>query len=110
MLAPGKYYPETTLQIEVSFTDEDGVAVDPSTVTFETMSPCWVRQTYVYGTDNEITKPATGNYVAEISPGEAGRWNYRWVTTGSGTALVTEGDFLIQDSRFVTWPLNPDYI
>lgn len=108
-LTPGRLYADTTLQITTAFRDADGVLVDPTTVTFETISPCGGTASYVYGTDDEVTKSATGRYAAEIVPDEPGRWFYRWVTTGSGTAIVIEGDFLIQDSPFAQNSLWPDY-
>lgn len=108
MLSPGKYYVDTTLRLNVAFTDQNGAAIDPSTVTFETMSPRNLRSTYVYGTSSQIGKASTGNYYADIVPDEPGRWQFRWVTTGTGTAIVQEGDFIIQDSVF--WSGNfPDY-
>lgn len=110
MLYPGKIWPETTLRLTVSFTDEDGNAVDPATVIFSTHSPTCTTTDYVYGTDSEVGKSSTGNYYADIVPGDSGRWHFRWVTTGAGTALVTEGDFIVQRSKFAgdTWPYN-DY-
>lgn len=100
MLRPGKLYVNTTLRLTINFKDDDGDDVDPSTVTFRLMSPGGVESTYVYETDSEVTKQSVGDYAAEIVPDTAGRWFYRWQTTGSGTALATEGDFLIQDSPF----------
>lgn len=100
MLRPGKLYVNTTLRLTINFRNDDGDDVDPATVTFRLRSPCGVESTYVYGSDSEVTKSSVGDYAAEIVPDEAGRWFYRWQTTGSGTALATEGDFLIQDSQF----------
>lgn len=110
MLYPGKIYPETTLRLTVSFTDENGDAVDPTTVTFSTYSPGGTLTSYVYDTDDEVGKASTGNYYADIVPDESGRWHFRWVTTGSGTAIATEGNFIVQASKFAgdTWPYN-DY-
>jgi hypothetical protein len=110
MLYPGKIYPETTLRLTVSFTDENGNAVDPTTVTFSSSSPGGTLTSYVYDTDDEVGKASTGNYYADIVPDESGRWHFRWKTTGSGTAIATEGDFIVQASKFAgdTWPYN-DY-
>lgn len=105
MLYPGKIWPGTTLRLTVSFTDEDGDAVDPATVTFSTATPSGRVTSYVYGTDAEVGKSAVGSYYADIVPDQSGRWQFRWLTTGTGTALATEGDFVVQASPFAgTWP------
>lgn len=104
MLTPGKLYVGTGLSLTTSFRNSSGTLFDPTTVTFETFSPCGARVTYVYNTDAEITKTATGRYAAAIEPDEVGRWRFRWLTTG--TTFATEGDFLIQESPFAesNWP------
>jgi len=101
MLAPGKLFPGTSLRITVNFVDEDGSAVDPTTVTFSTYNPCRTKTDYVYDTDAEVGRSAAGAYYADIEPDIAGRWHYRWKTTGSGTTIAKEGNFVIQDSKFV---------
>ena len=104
-LYPGRIYPETSLRLTVTFADADGAAVDPATVTFTTCSPSGGVTSYVYGTDAEVGKSAVGNYYADISPDQSGRWFFRWKTTGTGTALVDEGDFVVQASPFAgSWP------
>lgn len=110
MLYPGKIWPGTSLRLTVSFTDADGTAVDPDTVTFSTFSPGGTSTDYVYDTDDEVGRSATGSYYADISPGESGRWHFRWLTTGTGTSIATEGDFIVQRSFFAgdTWPYS-DY-
>ncbi len=106
MLRPGKLYVNTTVRININFQDEDGVDVDPATVTFKTLSPSCVEATYVYLTDTAVGKSSVGDYFADVVPDEAGRWSYRWVTTGTGTATAFEGAFLVQDSAFFRhWPV-----
>lgn len=100
MLAPGKIYVDGVINITATFTDADGIAVNPTTVTFKTMSPCRTETDYVYATDAEITRPATGYYIAQIQPGEAGVWFFRWQSTGVGTTVATEGRFNVQCSPF----------
>ena len=100
MLTPGKYYINTSMRLTMAFEDADGNDVDPTTVTFKTMSPSWVETSYVYGTDDELLRASEGHYTADIVPDEAGRWHFRWVTTGTGTTIAIEGDFLVQDSAF----------
>ena len=103
MLAPGKIYINTALRITANFTNDAGVAVNPATVSFRTMSPCGVEATYVYGTNAEIQRPAAGYYTADITPDTAGRWRYRWEPTGDGTTIANEDDFIVQDSAFFDW-------
>lgn len=101
MLTPGLNYPGTSLRIEVQFADASGTAIDPDTVTFKTYSPCGQSVTYVYDTDAEVGRSAAGAYYADIEPGEAGVWFFRWETTGTGTVFATEGRFNVQRSPFV---------
>ena len=107
-LAPGKHYVNSPIRLRVNFTDDDGNDYDPETVTFKTFSPAQVETSYVYGTDSEVTRIDSGNYAADITPDEGGRWLFRWQSTNGVIAL--EGDFLVQDSAFYpAWPDNSDY-
>jgi len=108
MLEPGKIYVETELRLTAAFTDSSGTAIDPDTVTFKTMSPSRDDATYVYGTDSEVQRASAGNYTADIIPTEAGRWHFRWETTGTGKVIKLEGDFVVKKSAFFDDPLT-DY-
>ncbi len=108
-LYPGRIYPETSLRLTVTFADDNGDAVDPATVTFSTYSPSGSLTNYVYGTDSEVGKSAVGNYYADIAPDESGRWHFRWKTTGAGTSLVDQGNFIVQASPFAGDWGEPDY-
>jgi hypothetical protein len=98
MLAPGRIEIGTTLQLRVELTDQDGVLTDPGGVIFKTRSACGTETTYTYGEDDEIERDSAGIYLANIVPDEAGRWNFRWETTGP--VYVTAGTFLVQASPF----------
>jgi hypothetical protein len=100
MLAPGKIYYGTVLRLTATFVDGDGTATNPDTVTLKTYSPSGTETSYVYGTDAEMQRPATGSYTGDITPDEPGRWFYRWETTGDGTTITNEGAFNVQDSPF----------
>ena len=100
MLTPGKYYVNTSMRLTMAFEDENGNDVDPTTVTFKTMSPGGAETTYVYLTSAALLRASEGHYTVDIVPDEAGRWFFRWVTTGTGTTIAIEGDFLVQDSPF----------
>lgn len=105
MLAPGKIWPGTSLRLTVNFVDDDGVGVDPDTVTFSTYTPSGLKTSYVYGTDSEVGRSAAGAYYADIVPDQSGRWQFRWLTSGTGTTIASEGDFPVQASPFAgSWP------
>lgn len=103
MLAPGKFYHDTVIRIDISFTDDTGAAVDPATVVFKAKSRFGTEVTYTYGTDSQVGRTAAGEYFADVTPDTPGVWRYRWETTGAGTTLRTEGEFIVQDSPFFDW-------
>ncbi len=105
MLTPGKHYINSPIGLTINFVDESGNDYDPEVVTLRIMDPCGVETAYVYGTDDEVTRTDSGNYVGTIRPGSAGRWLRRWeAETDDVMELADEGDFLVQDSRFFDWP------
>lgn len=104
MLTPGKIWPGSQVDLTTAFTDQNGNSADPTTVTLKLMSPECRESSYTYGTDEEVSKQGVGNYTARITPDKAGRWHYRWETTGDGTTIASEGDFLVQRSPFVDDP------
>jgi hypothetical protein len=106
-LAPGKDYINSPVRVGIHFENSDGDDIDPTTVGFKTKSPSGIETTYVYGTDSEIAQIDTGDFYAEVTPDEAGRWFYRWYTTGTNKTIAQEGNFLIQDSPFFdSWPVD----
>lgn len=100
MITPGRIYCGSTLRIPVNYTDGSGTDIDPTAVTFKLYSPDYQTTTYVYGTDAEVVKDATGNYYIDVSPTVAGRWHYRWDSTGTNKASGVEGSFVVQASVF----------
>lgn len=108
MMAPGRIYPGTAVFLAASFTDDAGDLSDPATVICMTMSPSGKKATYTYGTDANVTKVATGQFQAEVSPDESGRWFVRWETTGNKMAV--EENFIVQASPFAGfWTNGGDY-
>ncbi len=106
MLAPGKHYINSPIALTANFQSAAGSDVDPTTVTLRVMSPCRIETSYVYGTAAEVVRDNTGDYTATITPDSAGRWSFRWQTTGTNLIIASEGNFLVQDSPFFqTWPL-----
>jgi hypothetical protein len=100
-LTPGKIWPGSPFRLTNTYTDDTGDYVDPTTVTLKTIDPNGTEATYVYGTDTEVGRSGTGRYFADITLSRGGRWFYRWITTGDGTAIANEGDILVQRSPFV---------
>lgn len=82
-----------------AFTDADGVAADPTTVTFWWQTPAGVESSYVYSTDDELVKDSTGNYHVDLTIDEDGVWYHRLEGTGTNAAGA-EMYFDIRKSEF----------
>lgn len=100
MLVPGRIYVNGTVRLAVNFSDDNGEDVNPDTVEFKVRSPAGITTSYVYGTDDELAQTSTGDYHIDYSPSTAGRWHYRWISTGTAKASVVEGSFVVQASMF----------
>lgn len=100
MIEPGRYYVNSPVRLSVAYADEDGNAVDPATVKLKTMSPSGLERSYSYSVDANVLKEATGEYVADITPDIAGRWDIRWESTGTGTTTAQEDTFIVINSAF----------
>lgn len=106
MLTPGRNYIGTTVRIAVNFQDDTQTDIDPSTVTFKAYSPSGVTTTYVYATNAQLVRDSTGDYHVDFEPDESGRWFYRWTSTGSGTSVAIEGNFVVHTSADSTLDRN----
>lgn len=62
--------------------------IDPDVVKLSILSPSNVLTTYVYGDGDEVVKDAVGIYYSDVSAEEAGRYYYRWWSTGDGQAAT----------------------
>ena len=103
-MTPGKNYVNSPLRLTINLQNASGVDTDPDTLTLKLRAPSGVETSYAYLADDEIQKTDAGDYTADITPDEAGRWLYRWETTGTATTIADEGDFLVQYSAFYdTW-------
>lgn len=78
-----------------------GVDTDPDAVTLkvrkrhEGLEQPTAEQVYTHGeAGSPITKVATGQYEAVITPASTGRWLYRWEGTGAAKG-ASEGAFRI---------------
>lgn len=81
------------------FKDAAGVAFDPTTVAFKFKKPDRTITTYIYGTDAQLVKVATGNYRVDIDASVKGKYQYRWYSTGNGQA-AEESEFEVVKSKF----------
>jgi hypothetical protein len=80
--------------IETQFTDDDGVATDPSTITCHYASPSKAVTTLVYGTDGALVRDAAGAYHVNIDTDEFGVWDYDFKGTGVVVA-IDQGQFKV---------------
>lgn len=87
------------IRIGGTFTTAAGVATDPGTVTVNYRHAFGTVVTWVYGGAGSVIRSGAGVYYADISPGSAGHWYYRFAGTGTGQS-AGEGEFAVRDSSF----------
>ncbi len=87
------------VRIDAEFTDEAGLAVDPTTVRARYKPPTASEVALVYGSDVRVVRDGVGLYHVDLEADEAGTWSYRWEGTGSAQA-VAEARFKIDASVF----------
>lgn len=76
-----------------------GTNTDPTAITFKVRAPSGTVTTYVYGTDAQLVKSATGVYYVDYTPAAEGV--YAWRMAGTGTCVAAEEQqFTVKDSRF----------
>jgi hypothetical protein len=100
MLTPGRNYPGTAIRLAVNFQNNGETDIDPATVTLKVRSPDGGITTFLYGTDAALVRLNTGDYLLDYVPDRAGKWHYRWETTGAGQTIAIEGIFYVQASPF----------
>lgn len=82
-----------------TFTDIGNTAIDPTSVYFKIKDPSGTITTYTYGSSVELIKDSTGVYYIDIRATSAGRWQYRYYSTGTGEA-AEERDFFVKATNF----------
>ena len=87
------YHVGDTIRASCTFTDVDGAAADPTTVTLEVKDPSGNVTTLTYAA-GQITKASAGNYHCDLAVDEAGVWEYRWIGTGN-VAQADQGAFYV---------------
>ncbi|NLD42119.1 MAG: hypothetical protein GX657_01355 [Chloroflexi bacterium] len=74
------------VRLSVVFTDAEGVATDPTTITCTVKAPSGTVTVYTYGEDAEVVKDGVGAYHLDLEISASGEWHYRWAGTGACTA------------------------
>lgn len=80
-----------------AYFDQEGTRVNPDTVTAKVKSPSGTITTYTYPTDVDID--LEGVYSVNVSATIAGRWYYRFESTGDGQGAA-EGAFDVKVGQF----------
>lgn len=96
------YHVGDLVRISATFTDINGAAADPTTVTLLVKLRYVIgatTTTYTYGGGGTITKSGTGVYYQDFTPTTEGIWDYRWIGTGAIQA-ADEGAFNVPNSEF----------
>lgn len=78
-----QFYQGNALKFSATFTDENNLPIDPTVVTFTLKKPDGTLVDYIYGTDPEVTKIATGIYNAVLTMSDVGSNYFGWNGTGS---------------------------
>lgn len=94
-----EYTQGEVVRVTGTFTNAVGSAVDPTTVRFSFKTPLGVTTTYLYGTDAQVVKSATGIYYVDVDADLSGVWRTRWKSTGTGKA-AKESFFVVKESDF----------
>lgn len=75
------------VRVTGSFTDPDtGDAIDPEVVNVTITNPNGSETQYVFGVNDGVANPEVGEYSFDIDVQIAGRWYYRWWSSGTGQA------------------------
>jgi hypothetical protein len=81
-----KYDIGDLIRLTGSFTDLDGNASDPTTITLSIKEPNGDVVNLVYGQDVFVVKQSTGIYYMDFAPAMEGLHYYRFAGTGTVTA------------------------
>ncbi len=75
-----------------------GIQADPTTSTVKTLAPDGTVVTKT-NADPEVTSPATGDWVYDLTLDQEGVWTYRWEGVGAVVA-AGENTLLVRQSAF----------
>lgn len=94
------YYENQTVKLTGTFVDSSGVAIDPPTVTFVTMSPSGVVANLTYNNDPNVARSGPGVYLATVGVSEAGEWRYGVKSAGGNLMSASYGLFVVLPAPF----------
>jgi hypothetical protein len=84
----------SAVEFTVTFLNDSDTPTDPTVVKFLTQSPDGTVTTYTYGTDSEVTKADTGDFVCIVVLDESGLWRIRWEGTGAVAATFSDAVYI----------------
>lgn len=76
---------------------QNGLDMDPSTITLKVVRPDATSQSYTYA-GGTVVKDSTGNYHVDVAPAISGTYKYRWSSSGTGAA-AEEGTFQVRTQK-----------
>lgn len=82
------YHVGDLIRASATFTSAAGTAVDPTVVLAKYKDPGGVTVSLTYGAvgSEALVRDSAGNYHVDIDADEAGFWQYRFYSTGTGRA------------------------
>lgn len=89
-----------SVKLSVSFTDANGSAANPTTVTCKVEEPDGTETTYTSASTPAITNPSTGTFQLIVVPDQSGMHTYRWTGTTGASVAVDEDRFHVLGSVF----------
>jgi len=87
------------IRLSAAFTNQSGIAVDPTAVVYKIRDPSGNTETLTYGVDSEVVQESSGNYYVDQDGDEAGLWWWRVEATGTGQC-AEEASFRVNESEF----------
>lgn len=96
----GAYQRGQSIKLTCAFTNEAGVAANPTTVTCTVEEPDGTATTYTTASTPAVTNTGTGAYQLVIVPDQSGMHTYRWVGTTGASVAVDEDQFSVLLSAF----------
>ena len=94
------YHKGQSVKLSVAFTDANGAAANPTTVTCRVEKPDGTETAYTSASTPAVTNPATGSFQLIITADQSGMWTYRWEGTTGTTTPRDEDQFHVLGSVF----------
>jgi hypothetical protein len=94
------YQKGQTVKVSVAFTDANGAAANPTTVTCKVEKPDGTETTYTSTSTPSITNPSTGTFQLIVTASQSGMWAYRWEGVTGSTTAIDEEQFTVVGSVF----------